>query len=199
MIIGGTMRLLEEKIRRDGKCIGTEILKVDSFLNHQIDVALIEAIGREFAEKFKGMGINKILTIESSGLPIAYAAALSMGNLPLVFAKKSKPSTMTDAQYAAEVRSFTKNNVYCAVVSKEFLSENDTVLLIDDFLATGQAALGLLDICRQAGAKCVGLGAVIEKEHQGGSEKLRSEGLKVESLAVISSITKDGKIIFKGE
>ena len=189
------MQLLKDRIIKDGRCIGSEILKVDSFLNHQIDVELIGQIGREFAVLFEGLGINKILTIESSGLPIAYAAAVSMGNLPLVFAKKSTPSTMTEEQYSARVRSFTKNKEYTAVVSKRYLSSGDKVLLIDDFLATGEAAMGLLEICRQAGAECVGLGAVIEKKHQGGSARLREAGLKVESLAVIASL-QDGKIIF---
>lgn len=190
------MQILEERIVKDGRCIGSEILKVDSFLNHQIDVELVEQMGDEFARLFAGLGVNKILTIEASGLPIAYAAAKSMGNLPLVFAKKSLPSTMTDGQYGAEVKSFTKNKVYTAVVSRQYISSDDVILLIDDFLATGEAAMGLLEICRKAGAKCVGLGAAIEKEYQGGSERLRAQGLKVESLAVITSL-KDGKITFK--
>ena len=189
------MQLLKDRILKDGKCIGTDILKVDSFLNHQIDVALVAEIGREFARRFAGLGATKILTIEASGIPMAYATAHAMGDLPLVFAKKTKPNTMTDGFYSAEVKSFTKGTVSHVIVNKNYLGPQDTVLLIDDFLAHGEAASGLAEICRQAGAKCIGLGAVIEKKHQGGAEKLRKQGLKVESLAVITSL-KDGKIEF---
>lgn len=190
------MQLLKDRIIKDGKCIGTDILKVDSFLNHQIDVQLVAEIGMEFARLFKGLGINKILTIETSGIPMAFATARELGNVPLVFAKKTTPSTMTDGFYSAEVRSFTKGTVSHVVVSQKYLGPEDKVLLIDDFLAHGEAAGGLLEICRKAGAQCAGLGAVIEKKYQGGAERLRAKGLRVESLAVITSIS-DGKIEFE--
>lgn len=189
------MKLLEDRILKDGRCLGSDILKVDSFLNHQIDVALVAEMGREFARLFGGLGVSKILTIEASGIPIAYAAAHAMGDLPLVFAKKTAPSTMVDGFYSAPVKSFTKGTVSSVIVSKRYLSQQDVVLLIDDFLAHGEAASGLYEICRQAGAKCVGLGAAIEKKYQGGAEKLRKLGLRVESLAVIASL-EDGKIEF---
>ena len=189
------MKLLEDRILKDGRCLGKDILKVDSFLNHQIDVALVDAMGQEFARLFEGLGVNKILTIETSGIPIAYAAARAMGDLPLVFAKKTTPSTMVDGMYSAPVKSFTKGTVSNVIVSTRYLGPDDVVLLIDDFLAHGEAASGLYEICRQAGAKCVGLGAAIEKKYQGGAEKLRKLGLRVESLAVIASL-EDGKIEF---
>ena len=189
------MEALKERILKDGKLLGTDILRVDSFLNHQIDVALVSDIGREFARIFEGCGVNKILTIESSGIPIAFATAHFMGDLPLIFAKKTIPSTMVNGYYSAAVKSFTKGTVSNVVVSASFLGKDDVVLLIDDFLAHGEAAGGLFQLCNQAGAKCVGLGAAIEKQYQGGSERLRAQGLRVESLAVIASI-QDGKIIF---
>ena len=189
------MQILKDRILKDGKCIGRDILKVDSFLNHQIDVALVAEIGREFARLFSGLGVNKILTIEASGIPIAYATAHAMGDIPLVFAKKTTPNTMIDGVYSAEVRSFTKGTVSHVIVNKKYLGSEDVVLLIDDFLAHGEAASGLAEICRKAGAECVGLGAVIEKKYQGGAEKIRKLGLKVESLAVIASL-EDGKIEF---
>ena len=164
------MKALQDRILKDGRCIGTDVLKVDSFLNHQIDVRLVEEMGREFAGIFKGLGVNKILTIETSGIPMAYATARAMGDLPLVFAKKTTPSTMIDGVYSAEVRSFTKGTVSHVIVSEKYLSEGDVVLLIDDFLAHGEAASGLYEICLKAGAKCVGLGAAIEKKYQGGAE-----------------------------
>ena len=190
------MQELKDRILKDGKCIGVDILKVDSFLNHQIDVALIENMGREFARLFEGMGINKVLTIESSGIPIAYATAHAMGDLPLVFAKKTTPNTMTDGVYSAPVKSFTKGTVSSVIVNKRYIGEDDVILLIDDFLAHGEAAGGLYEICVKAGAKCVGLGAAIEKKYQGGAERLRNKGVRVESLAVITSI-KDGTIEFE--
>ena len=190
------MQLLKDRILKDGRCLGEDVLKVDSFLNHQIDVELVAEMGREFARLFGGLGVNKILTIETSGIPMAYAAAHELGDLPLVFAKKTRPSTMTDGFYSADVKSFTKGTVSKVIVSKRYLGPDDVVLLIDDFLAHGEAAGGLYEICRQAGAKCVGLGAVIEKKYQGGAEKLREKGLTVKSLAVITSL-KDGKIEFE--
>lgn len=190
------MQELKDRVLKDGRCLGADILKVDSFLNHQIDVGLVDRMGKEFARLFEGLGINKILTIETSGIPIAYAAARAMGDLPLVFAKKTSPSTMVDGVYSALVRSFTKGTVSNVIVSRRYIGPGDVVLLIDDFLAHGEAAGGLLEICRQAGAECTGLGAVIEKKYQGGADKLREKGLTVKSLAVITSL-QDGKIEFE--
>ena len=190
------MQELKDRILKDGRCLGTDILKVDMFLNHQIDVALTARMGEEFARLFAGQGINKVLTIETSGIPAAFAAAHALGDLPLVFAKKTSPSTMVDGVYSAPVKSFTKGTVSNVIVSRNCLGPGDVVLLIDDFLAHGEAAGGLMEICRQAGAKCAGLGAVIEKKYQGGAEKLREKGLTVKSLAVITSL-KDGKIEFE--
>ena len=190
------MQILKDRIVKDGQVIGAEIVKVDSFLNHQIDVTLMSEIGKEFATRFAGLPINKILTVESSGIALACATAIHMGNLPVVFAKKAVPSTMTEGCYSTETISFTKNTVYSMIVSKKYLSKDDNLLIIDDFLAHGGAALGLEDLARQAGATVYGIGAAVEKEFQGGSDKLRLKGYRVESLAVISSI-KDGYIIFK--
>ena len=190
------MKILKDRILKDGKAIGDDILKVDSFLNHQLDVELLDEIGKEFAERFSGCGINKILTVESSGIAIACSVSRAMGYLPVVFAKKTTPSTMTDGFYSAPVRSFTKGTVSDVRVSEQYIGSNDRILIIDDFLASGEAGMGLLEICRRSGAECIGLGAVIEKYYQGGSERLRKEGIRVESLAVISSIH-DGNIVFK--
>lgn len=189
------MDILKERIRKDGVAIGTEILKVDSFLNHQIDVALLNQIGGEFKRIFSDCNINKILTIEASGIPIACFAAVHFGNLPVIFAKKAMPNTMTDEFYGAEVRSFTKGTVSVARISKKYLKSSDHVLILDDFLAHGEAASGLAALVEQAGASLVGVGAVIEKQFQGGRKKLENAGIRVESLAVIKSI-KDGNIEF---
>lgn len=189
------MKLLEDRIIKDGVGIGTEIVKVDSFLNHQVDVELTDRIGEEFARLFADCGATKILTVEASGIPAAMATARAMGNLPFVFAKKAAPNTMTDGAYAAPVRSFTKGTLATVHVSKKYIRPEDKILIIDDFLATGEAAIGLLDLVRQGGAKCVGFGAVVEKAWQGGAKRLEDLGYHVESLAVIQSIT-DGNINF---
>ena len=188
------MKELEQRILTDGTGIGSEIVKVDCFLNHQIDVGLVRRMGEEFARLFEGSGANKILTVEASGIAIAFAAAQAMGDLPVVFAKKALPSTMNDP-YVSKVHSFTKNTDKTIVVSKSYLSEGDRVLIIDDFLAYGSAGLGLVDIVRQAGAEVCGFGAAIEKQFQGGAEKLRALGIEAHSLAVITSI-EDGNIKF---
>lgn len=190
------MHRLKEKILKDGQGIGTEILKVDSFLNHQVDVELTSEIGAEFARIFAGCGANKVLTVEASGIPAAMATAVALGNLPFVFAKKAAPNTMSDGAWTAPVKSFTKGTLSTVRVAKPYLTADDKVLIIDDFLATGEAAIGLLDLVRQSGAKCVGIGAVIEKEWQGGHKRLEELGYQVESLAVISSI-QDGNINIK--
>ena len=189
------MKALKERIIADGVAIGTEIVKVDSFLNHQIDVALLSEIGREFARRFEGCGISKILTVEASGIAIACMASGHFGNIPVLFAKKTTPNTMTDDFYGAEVKSFTKGTSSIVRVSKKYLNPNDRVLIVDDFLAHGEAAVGMVELVRQAGATLIGVGAVIEKQFQGGSKRLREMGIRVESLAVIESI-RDGRINF---
>ncbi len=189
------MKALKDRIVADGVAIGTEIVKVDSFLNHQIDVALIDEIGREFARRFQGHKVTKILTVEASGIAIACMAARYFGNIPVVFAKKASPNTMTEEFYGSVVKSFTKGTTSVVRVSKKFVDQDDKVLILDDFLAHGEAALGLADLVGQAGAKLIGIGAVIEKQFQGGSRRLKEKGYRVESLATIESI-QDGKINF---
>lgn len=189
------MEALKERIVADGVAIGTEIVKVDSFLNHQIDVELLDEIGREFARRFEGCQVSKILTVEASGIAIACMAAIHFGNIPVLFAKKTSPNTMTEEFYGAEVKSFTKGTTSVVRVSKKYLSPDDKVLILDDFLAHGEAAVGMAELVSQAGAELVGIGAVIEKQFQGGGERLRERGCRVESLAVIES-TRDGKIKF---
>lgn len=191
-----SMEILKDKIRKDGQLIGNDIIKIDSFLNHQLDVSLISEIGKEFARRFKDISVDKILTIEASGIAIACATAMHMGNLPVVFAKKTAPSTLIDGFYVTEVTSFTKRTVSKVMVSKKYLSKNERILIIDDFMAHGEAASGLALITEQAGAIVAGIGAAVEKEFQGGSAKLRAKGYRVESLAVITSI-EDGHITFK--
>ncbi len=191
------MKKLEERILRDGRAIGNDILKVDSFLNHQLDVVLIDEIGEEIARLFAGCGANKVMTVEASGIPPAVAAARALGGIPVIFAKKAAPSTMVDGAYEAPVKSFTKGTVSSIRLSKSYLGKGDKVLIVDDFLAAGEAGMGMLSLIEQAGAECVGFAAVIEKQYQGGSERLRAKGVDVKSLAVISRI-EDGKVYFAG-
>lgn len=189
------MKALKEKIRLEGSVIGTEIVKVDSFLNHQIDVEFLEEVGLEFSKRFAGLHIDRILTVEASGIAIACLAAPYFGYPPVVFAKKAAPSTMNAGFYEAEAKSFTKGTVSVLKLAKDYVKEGENVLILDDFLASGQASLALADIVEQAGAKVAGVGAVIEKGYQGGSELLRNKGYRVESLAVINEIC-DGKVFF---
>jgi len=189
------MQALKDKIQTDGVAIGTEILKVDSFLNHQIDVEFMQQIGQEFKNRFSDCKVDKILTVEASGIGIACITAMYFDNVPVVFAKKKAPSTMVDDTYSAPSRSFTKGTVSVLRVAKKFISEGENILIIDDFLAHGQAAMALCKLVEEAGANIVGVGAVIEKEFQGGSERLRKRGVRVESLAVIKSIN-EGEIVF---
>ena len=189
------MKILKDRIVEDGVAIGTEIVKVDSFLNHQIDVELLDQIGQEFAKRFQGCGVTKILTVEASGIAVACMAARHFGNIPVVFAKKTAPNTMTEGFFGAEVKSFTKGTTSVVRVSEKFLKKEDYILIIDDFLAHGEAALGMANLVEQAGASLVGVGSVIEKQFQGGSNRLRAVGIRVESLAVIEAI-KDGEITF---
>ena len=190
------MKLLIDRIIKDGEGREGHIIKVDSFINHQMDMKLMDEIGKEFARRFEGLGINKILTIEASGRGIAVITSVHMGYIPVVFEKKSQPNTMTERYYGAEVKSFTKGTVSLAKVTKKYLQPGEKVLIIDDFMAYGEASRGLISLVQQAGGEVVGLGAVVEKAFQGGGQKLRDEGYKVESLAVISKIHDDGTLEF---
>ena len=167
-----------------------DILKVDCFLNHRIDVPFLLEMGKEIARLYKDTPVNKILTIETSGIPIAFAAAQYM-NVPVVFVKKNKSGNISDDVYSSRVASFTRKNVYDAVVSKEFLNSDDKVLVIDDFLAKGNALTGLIDIINQAGATLLGCAIAIEKGFQGGGDELRAKGVRVDSLAIIDSMTEN--------
>ncbi|MDU4855231.1 MAG: xanthine phosphoribosyltransferase [Clostridioides difficile] len=189
------MRKLEERIMKDGTVLPGNILKVDRFINHMIDPVLFEDLANEFYEKFKDKKINKILTIEVSGIAIAYACGIRF-NCPVVFAKKTSSKTLGDNCYRTEVFSFTKNRSYEVMVSKGYLDENDRVLLIDDFLANGRAALGLKDLIEQAEANLVGVGIVIEKGFQAGGALLKANDVRLESLAVVESID-NGTVKFR--
>lgn len=190
----GLMKLLEERIKQDGRVIGTEVLKVDNFLNHQVDPALMEAMGQEFARLFKDEKIDRILTVESSGIAPAVFTALAL-NVPMVFARKKQSLTLTDDNYVADVYSFTKQETNHIIVDKRFIQAGERILLIDDFLANGQAVQGMLEIAKAAQAEVVGAGIVIEKTFQKGRALLNEQGLKVESLARIQAF-EDGKVIF---
>ena len=190
------MQALEEKILREGKVLPGNILKVGNFLNHQLDVEFIMEMGKEIAELYKDSGINKIVTIETSGIAIAVAAAAHM-HVPVVFAKKNKTSNISDGVFSTIVHSFTHGIDYKVVISKEFLDENDNILIIDDFLALGNALNGLIDIASQAKAKVAGFAIAIEKGFQGGGDKLREKGYRVESLAIVDSMNDDSLVFRK--
>ena len=191
------MNCLEERILKDGVVKEGNVLKVDSFLNHQMDVALMNEIGKEFYRRFEGKPINKILTIEASGIAIAYAVAQQF-HVPLLFAKKSKSINIAGDTYVAEVESFTHKNRNTVVVSKQFLNENDRVLIIDDFLANGCALQGLISIVDQAGATVEGIGIAVEKGFQVGGQVIRNLGYQLESLAIVESMNHEtGEIVFR--
>ena len=190
------MKLLEDKIRNEGQVIGTDILKVDMFLNHQIDVNLLDEMGKEFYHLFKDKGINKILTVESSGIAIAVMAAKYF-NVPVVFAKKSSHKNVGNEVFSAKSHSFTHGKDYEMIVSKKYLNENDNILFIDDFLAGGNAAFSILDILKQSKANLVGIGIAIEKGFQDGGKKLREMGILVESLAIVQEMDEAKGISFK--
>ncbi|WP_282172749.1 xanthine phosphoribosyltransferase [Cytobacillus firmus] len=189
------MDMLIEKIKSEGVVLSPSVLKVDSFLNHQIDPQLMHEVGREFADRFSNSGITKILTIESSGIAPAVMAGLHL-NVPVVFARKRKSLTLVNDLITSTVYSFTKEETSEISVSKKYLSEKDNVLIIDDFLANGQAALGLADIVGKAGSSIAGIGIVIEKGFQKGGQQLREKGFRVESLAIIDSL-ENGMISFE--
>ncbi len=182
------MDLLKKRIIEDGIVREGNILKVDNFLNHQIDVQLLNEIGKEFKKLFAEKEINKILTIEASGIAIASVAAQYFDNIPVVFAKKAKSKNIDGDVYTSSVNSFTYGKEYTITVSKKYLNENDKVLIIDDFLAVGKAMDGLLDVVSQAGAQVSGIGIVIEKGFQPGGERLREKGYNLQSLAIVDSM-----------
>ena len=189
------MELLKQRILQDGRATEDAVLKVDSFLNHHMDISLLNEIGKEFRRRFAGEPVTKILTIEASGIGIAAIVAQHFGNVPVVFAKKTQSRNLDGALYTARVQSFTKGTVYDIQVSRKFLGPQDCVLILDDFLARGQALQGLLKIVKDSGAKLAGCGIVIEKGFQDGGRILRAQGVRVESLAIVSSIS-GGKITF---
>lgn len=189
------MQLLKDRIQQDGIVMEGNVLKVDSFLNHQMDVTLFNEIGKEFARRFAGCGVNKILTVEASGIGIACITAQHF-NVPVVFAKKSKTKNIAGEVYTARVVSYTHGREYDIMVSKRFLGPADRVLLIDDFLANGAALLGLAEIVEASGATLVGAGIVIEKGFQPGGKLVRDRGIRVESLAVIASMDEKSGITF---
>ena len=188
------MEVLQRKIIKEGKVLSNHVLKVDAFLNHQMDSKLMKQIGEEFAARFNNQGITKVLTIESSGIGPGLMTALELG-VPMIFFRKGKSLTLTDGLITSAVYSFTKQESNEVTISKDFIGEGDRVLIIDDFLARGQAALGLIDITKQAGAVPVGVGIVIEKSFQEGRNLVLETGVQLESLARISSL-KDGKVQF---
>ena len=189
------MELLKERIRRDGKVKGTDVLKVDSFLNHQMDVELFAEIGKEFKRRFAGCEINKILTIEASGIGIACVVAQYF-HCPVIFAKKTQTKNIAGEVYTSKVESFTHGRVYDIIVAKEFLGPGDKVLLIDDFLANGAALEGLAQLVKDAGAELVGAGIVIEKAFQPGGDRLRAKGLRIEALARVQSMNEEAGVTF---
>ena len=190
------MKLLEDRIRKDGKIYAGDVLKVDSFVNHKIDVKFISEIGKEFYRLYGDCGINKILTIEASGIGIACLVAMHF-DVPVVFAKKSKTSNISADVYSSKVESYTHNKVYDVIVSKEFLQPGDRVLIIDDFLAKGSALKALISLAKDAGAEIAGAGIIIEKAYQGGGDYIRNEmGVRVESLARVASMSVEDGVVF---
>lgn len=191
------MRLLEERIRRDGVVKSDQVLKVDSFLNHQMDIGLFRAMARQWRQDFADAPINKVLTIEASGIGIAAVVAEEFG-VPAVFAKKSESINIDGTYYATSVRSFTHQRIYSVIVSTRFLGPDDHVLVIDDFMANGCAMDGLLQICDAAGATVEGVGIAIEKGFQPGGDRLRQRGIRVDSLAIVESMDpQTGDITFR--
>lgn len=191
------MKLLEERIQKDGIVKPGNVLKVDSFINHQMDTELISELGKEWKRLFADKPINKILTIEASGIGIACIAAMHF-NVPVVFAKKAKSINLEGEMYTAEVESFTHKRTNQVIVSKKFLSEEDHVLIIDDFLANGCALQGLLQICQAAGATVEGIGIAVEKGFQPGGRMIRNLGYHLESLAIVESMNDEtGEIVFR--
>lgn len=192
------MNFLEERIARDGQVRAGNILKVDSFLNHQLDVDLLDKIGQAFYNKYKDKGINKVLTVEASGIAIACMTARYF-SVPVVFAKKAKSRSLDGDLYTSVVHSFTYDKDYNVTLAKKFLSSDDKVLLVDDFLAVGKAMNGLIDICNQAGAKVEGIGIAIEKGFQDGGTRLRGAGYDVTSLAIVDAMDEEKGLTFRNQ
>ena len=191
------MKLLEDRIRKDGVVKEGNVLKVDRFLNHQMDIELFQEIGKEFKRRFANENVNKILTIEASGIGIACVSAESF-HVPVVFAKKNQTKNIAGEVYRTQVESFTHGRIYDIIVSKEFLGKGDRVLLIDDFLANGKALEGLAQLVQDSGAELVGAGIVIEKGFQRGGDVIRAKGIHLESLAIVDGMNdKTGEIIFR--
>lgn len=194
------MQLLKDRIVKDGTVKPGNVLKVDSFLNHQIDVELLEEIGKEFARLFEGVKCTKILTIEASGIAVACVASRYFNNVPVVFAKKSQSINLEGDSYVTKIESFTHKRVYDVIVSKKYLSSGDHVIIIDDFLANGCALMGLADIVKSAGASIEGIGIVIEKGFQNGGQIIRDMGIPLHSLAIVESMDdKTGTVTFRDE
>lgn len=189
------MRLMEEKILREGEVLPGDILKVGSFLNQNIDTEFLGQMAEEIARLFADKGVTKIVTIEASGIAIAAAAGMSMG-VPVLFAKKHRTSNVDGSVYSSVVHSFTHNEDYNVVVSRDYLNADDRVLLVDDFLASGNALRGLIDLCNQAGATLVGVAVAVEKCFSGAGDVFRAQGIQVESLAAIESMS-EGEIVFR--
>ena len=186
------MKLLEQKICEEGRIVSGDVLKVDNFLNHQMDVDFLCKLGKEFHRLYANCGVNKILTIESSGIGIACLTA-QFFHCPVLFAKKSRSSNVGDKLWSSKVHSYTHNTDHDVIVSKNYLGKGDRVLIIDDFLANGSALNALIDICKKSGAEVVGAGIMIEKAYQNGGKMIRSKGVRVESLArIVSMSAKDG-------
>ena len=192
------MKELEDRIRQDGIVREGNVLKVDSFLNHQCDVALYDHMGAEWARLFAGKKIDKILTIESSGIGIACVASQHFGGVPVVFARKTESKNLDGEQYRTQIKSYTKGRIYEVIVAKRFLNEGEHVIVIDDFLAMGCALNGLLEICDEAGVVVEGIGIAVEKGFQPGGAQLRERGYQVESLAIVDDMDdKTGEITFR--
>ena len=192
------MNFLEERILKDGQVRQGDILKVDSFLNHQVDITLLEQIGDAFYEHFKDRKITRVLTVESSGIAIAYPVARRFG-VPAVFAKKSRSMNLDGDLYTSIVHSYTYNVDNVVTLSRQYVHPGDRVLIVDDFMANGKAVQGLMDICGQAGAEVAGIGIAIEKGFQNGGRLLREAGLDLYSLAIVDSMSDDGRISFRAD
>ncbi len=190
------LEALKQAIEREGRAIGTEIVKVDGFLNHRIDVALAAEMGKAIHDAFADEQVDAVLTIEASGIAPAMMAAQAFGNVPLIYAKKGEPRNIGNDLYMAEVYSFTRKKIYPIEISRAYLHEGMRVVIVDDFLASGAAMEGLLSICRQARCEVVGIGICVEKGFQNGGRQLREQGYRVVSLAIVDAI-RDGKIVLR--
>lgn len=192
------MKSLEQRILKEGRIIDNRVLKVDGFLNHQIDPALLLEIGKELADRYKNCGIQRIITIESSGIAVAFATAIALGNIPIVFGRKKKSILMTDEVYHSSVYSYTKEETYEVTISKKFLFKGEVVLILDDFLASGEAAISIASLAEEAHCKVAGIGIVIEKSFQPGRTRLENLGYRVESLARIAKFENNKPVFLEG-